>query len=143
MTQRRQWNSTLPAPTAPIARSPLRQTGTPKARKAIRPKKQRTGAEERAKHEREYGPPGRADWVQAQPSVASGKGPCVNAHTKGDGASRKGHYTTIAPLTDHEHRGELHQWGQRTFETHYGIDLAACAAETERLWLAHLAESAA
>ena len=121
--------SWLKSSTKPIARG-----GKPKARR------NRTAAETRAKHEHDYGPPGFVEWIREQPSVASGKGPCEAAHTEIRGAKLKGHWTTIVPLTRTEHIGELHQsMGQQTFQQHYGIDLEACAAGTQRLWLAHCA----
>lgn len=142
---RRAWNSTLPAPTAPIARSPLRQTRTPTARKPIRPKKRRTAAEERAKHEREYGPPGRVEFVNSLPCLVGVlcAGKMENAHVgkEGKGVGRKAHYTQIVPLCTGHHDACHH--GQQTFARAWNLDLAACQAETQRLWLAHLAESAA
>lgn len=106
-----------------------------------KPKRKRTAAEERAKFAREFGSKARADFVAALPSVASGHGPCVNAHVvKGDGGmGYKAGYLAIAPLTDYEHTRELHQHGPKWFQAKYEIDLEECAANTERLWQAHLA----
>lgn len=113
----------------PIARSSPKRT-------------RRTAAGQRKKFEREFGGQERHDWVEAQPSVASGKGPCVNAHVvKGDGGmSYKASARFIAPLTDFEHIEELHRYGPQWFEAKYGLDLAACAADTGKRWLSHLGE---
>ena len=91
---------------------------------------------------RAYHSPERANWTNAQPSVASGKGPCVNAHVDPDeglpsGVSRKGDYKWIVPLTVEEHRDQLHQWGQGTFQRHYGIYLAGKAREHQERWRQH------
>lgn len=92
--------------------------------------------------ERVYGGDERRAWVSRLPSVASGNGPCVNAHvTPPDGlpsgTGRKGDYVWIVPLTKAEH-DELHAIGEDTFQTKYGIDLAECAAETHAAWLDHI-----
>ena len=127
----------LPPRSAPLSRSWVKPPRTA----AIARKKKRTAAQERAKHEHDYGPPGFVEWIREQPSVASGKGPCEAAHTKIRGAKLKGHWTTIVPLTRQEHIGELHQsMGPQTFERHYGIDLASCAFDTHVRWLAHCTE---
>lgn len=88
----------------------------------------------------------RVNWTNAQPSVASGKGPCVNAHVDPDeglpsGVSRKGDYKWIVPLTVEEHRDQLHQWGQDTFQRHYGIYLPGKAREHEAKWRRHMYEA--
>jgi hypothetical protein len=72
-------------------------------------------------------------------------GPCEAAHVvKGDGGtSRKAGWESCAPLTHHEHIGELHQWGPRTFEAHYGISLEDAAANTRAAFLAYLAAKVA
>lgn len=90
---------------------------------------------------RVFGSYDRVEWVTAQPSVASGRGPCVNAHTKNGGAGRKADYIWIVPLTNFEHTAELHQHGQRTFERKYSIDLIQCAVDTEARWQTHLRET--
>lgn len=102
-----------------------------------RPKKKRTVAEERENFARVYGPPGFLEWIHAQPSVASGKGPCEAAHLGTAGVSRKGDWTTIVPLTRHEHRHELHQRGPSWFEATYTISLTDALAETRTRWAAH------
>jgi hypothetical protein len=114
--------SSLPPRTAFIVRSPIR-------RRRLR------AVESRAKLAREYGSAARIAWVSALPSVVSGQGPCVNAHTATGGLSRKAHHSSIVPLTVAEH-DELHQHGQRTFEAKYGVVLCAEAARVQAAWLA-------
>lgn len=114
-----------------------REQKTPK----IPLKRKRTVAEERAKHEREYGPPGYVEWIHAQPSVASGKGPCVAAHVgnKGAGVGRKADWDQTVPLLDNEHRHELHQIGHESFEAKYDISFEEQILRTQQGWQAHLA----
>lgn len=103
--------------------SPLRSSGKPgrKPRKA-------------SETVRIYGPPERREWFRTLPSVASGDGPCEMAHVRNGGIARKADARWTVPLTRHEHRVELHQWGPQTFEAHYGIDLDAEAEKTEAAW---------
>ncbi len=75
----------------------------------------------------------RKAFVKELPSCVSGHGPCVNAHIKGDGGSRKADYRFIVPLTDLEHR-TLHAMQPARFQAVYGVDLDQAAAETERAW---------
>lgn len=91
---------------------------------------------------RTYGSKARVAWVRALPSVVSGKGPCVNAHVRGDGAGRKADYCWIVPLTRDEHDG-LHFVGVRAFEHGYSVDLKELAAETQRAWEQHCSEKEA
>lgn len=98
----------------------------------------RTQAQKDANWLRAFGSVERAGWVNARPSVATGRGPCVNAHVKSGGTSRKADYIWIVPLTWHEHANELHQHGQKTFERLYGIDLIEEAVKTELAWQAFL-----
>jgi hypothetical protein len=85
-----------------------------------------------------YGTPERIAWVQRQPSVVSGESPCVNAHTRGDGVSRKADACWIVPLTATEH-DELHRVGLKSFEAAYNIDLAHAASITDARWEQHYA----
>lgn len=87
----------------------------------------------RADFLRIYGSKERVEWVKSLPSIASGRTPCVNAHTATGGMGRKADYTTIVPLTHEEHE-ELHRKGQRTFEAKYGVDLREAAIHIERRW---------
>jgi len=89
-----------------------------------------------------YGSKERVAWVKSQRSVASGKGPCVNAHTRGDGAGRKAGARWIVPLTDAEHR-ELHRIGVASFEKKYGLNLDFMAAQTAMAYDAHINRDAA
>jgi hypothetical protein len=83
-----------------------------------------------AEFERCYHSEARVLWVQALPSVVSGKGPCQNAHTKGDGAGRKAGYQWIVPLTESEHE-QLHKRGKASFEAAHQIDLDHEASLTD------------
>lgn len=85
---------------------------------------------------RAYGSLDRVEWVRSLPSVASGKRPCVNAHVRTGGMGRKADARWIVPLTWEEHE-RLHRRGPAWFETTYGIDLDAKAAETEVAWQAY------
>jgi hypothetical protein len=114
--------SALPPRAAFIARSPIRR-------------RRLSGPAARAKLDREYGSAARIAWVSSLPSVVSGQGPCVNAHTATGGLSRKAHHSSIVPLTVAEH-DELHQHGQQTFEAKYQVDLRAEAAMVQATWLA-------
>lgn len=107
----------------------------PREKKArTSPRKHNTKREAR-EFQRCFGSPERVAFVQALPSVVSGKGPCVCAHVRGGGASRRGDARWTVPLTDAEHQ-EMHR-GQASFAMRYGLDLAALAEETERSWVAH------
>ena len=94
---------------------------------------------ERRKREREraYGPPERREWVQGQPSVVSGRTPCVNAHVPDpegpSGMGRKADARWVVPLTLEEEM-ELHRVGIETFQARHDIDLTEAARETERQW---------
>ena len=90
---------------------------------------------------RAYGSVERVQWMQRQPSVASGDGPCVNAHVSPpdglpSGIGRKADYVWVVPLTEAEHT-ELHAVGEETFQRRKGIDLAECAAEVHLRWIAY------
>lgn len=127
--------------TQPIAKSS--PGGTPRTRKPIKTvKKAKSSAKQTANWRRAFGSVERVEFVKALPSVASGKGPCVNAHVRTGGTSRKADACWIVPLTDYEHRHELHQHGARWFEAKYSVDLEACAVATEAAWLTHLEEAA-
>ena len=92
----------------------------------------------KAEYARIYGSEERVEWVKAEPSVATGRSPCVNAHVvKGDGGmSYKASAKYIAPLTHEEHM-ELHRIGQHSFEQKYGLSLEFAAEQTEQAWQAH------
>lgn len=95
-------------------------------------------AKEREEFARTYGSKERVEWTRRQPSVASGKGPCVNSHVSpGEGlphgTGRKHDYKWIVPLTRDEER-ELHQIGQASFQAKYGIYLPGKAEEHHAAW---------
>ena len=110
--------------------SPLRRTPLKRGKPVNRVNRARRASE----FARCYGSVERVEWVKREPSAASDKRPCVNAHIRNGGAGRKADYRYIVPLTDEEHI-ELHAYGKTWFEDRYGIDLEKAAAETERLWL--------
>jgi hypothetical protein len=126
----------------PLRRGWIKPSAKASLRKSRIKPKRLTAAEKREKFAREYHSDAFVRWIRSLPSVASGHGPCVAAHTENDGKSRKGSWKTIVPLTDTEHREE-HQHGRQTFEAKYGIDIKACAARTAAAWLAHSQEEAA
>lgn len=87
-----------------------------------------------------FGGEERIQWMHWQPSVVSGRVPCVNAHTANGGKSRKAGYQTIVPLTYVEHQ-ELHQHGVDTFGLKYGVDLVAEAVKINDRWEQYLRTS--
>ena len=118
--------TSMPKPTKPIART---------AR--VKPvNRERRSAEWRRAYESED----RVQWIQGQPSVISGDGPCDNVHIRGDGASRKAGAEWIIPMTRAEH-DELHHIGLASFEQKYGISLYLAAKYIQRKWEAHLKAS--
>src|SRR4051812_21381777 len=100
----------------------------------------RTEAAKMEEFERKYGSVDRVLWMQRQPSVVSGKTPCVNAHIGHDGMARKSHHTTIVPLTREEHDlMNAVNGGIDTFCERYATSieqLLAYAAEIEARWQA-------
>lgn len=86
-----------------------------------------------ADYARIYGSVDRVQWIAAQPSVASGRGPCVGHHVQGGGGSRKADACWIVPITASEH-AELHQHGKRWFEAKYGVNLDTLVAQTDKFW---------
>ena len=96
---------------------------------------------EQEKFEREFGSKERVEWTQQQPSVASGKRPCVNAHVDPgvglpSGTGRRGDYRWIVPVTEEEHT-EMHAHGEKTFQARYGIYLPGKAREHQERWRRH------
>lgn len=116
----------------------MKKPGLPRRRRELsrsaltakRGRIRRNAARQAKNLERAYGGESRIAWVARQPSVVSGQGPCENVHVRIGGASFKADARWIVPMTAEEHR-ELHQWGKKTFERHYHIDLDALAAETD------------
>ena len=78
----------------------------------------------------------RVAWINAQPSVVSGRFPCINAHVVSGGMGLKAEARWIAPLTHEEHL-ELHSSGITTFQNKYGVNLLEAAIWTERRWRQH------
>ena len=91
---------------------------------------------------RKYGPKGRTEFVKALGCLVANKrvfgiqscvGQIDNAHTEIEGASRKGHYTTIVNLCRGHHL-ELGKSRAR-FESRYEFDLDYEAALVEEQWV--------
>lgn len=78
---------------------------------------------------------GAGGMINRSPCLVAGctQGPCENAHTKGEGMGRKGHYTTVVPLCPGHHH-ESHTAGVVTFAARYGLDLAAEARRIATMW---------
>lgn len=83
--------------------------------------------------ERAFGGEERLAWIRRQPSVVSGKTPCVAAHVRGGGEARRADACWTVPMLYEEHE-EMHHTGQRTFAQQHGLDLDALAIEYERRW---------
>lgn len=90
---------------------------------------------------RAYDSPEFVEWIRVQPSIASGKGPCVAAHSRTGGTRRKADACWNVPLTQAEH-DELHDHGIKTFEAKFGISLAFHAPRIWQQWLAFKGASA-
>ena len=116
-----------------MKRTPLKRTA--QLRRAT-PVKARNTTRRAREFVRAYGGVSRVLWVQRQPSVVSGKGPCENCHVAADGAGRKADARWIVPLTFDEHR-LLHAIGKASFEALTGVDLDAAAVATECAWQAY------
>lgn len=88
-----------------------------------------------ADFERAFGGQERVDWMRWQPSVVSGKTPCVSAHVRGGGEARRADAEWTVPMTWQEHQA-MHDTGQESYAAQHGLDLDALAIETERRWQA-------
>ncbi|HSH44398.1 MAG TPA: hypothetical protein VK966_00945 [Longimicrobiales bacterium] len=110
--------------------STLRRKQPPRTRTAL-PK--RNPARRDREWARAYGSEDRVAWVQRQPSVVSGKRPCVNAHVRTGGTGRKADARWIVPLTWEEHE-DLHRVGVATFQREHGVDLEAEARRVDAEW---------
>ena len=74
----------------------------------------------------------KAVWTRELPSVVDGDQHSIEAvHVRSRGAG--GTSADLVPMTTVQHR-ELHSWGIKTFEAHYGLDLTRIAAELEEIW---------
>ena len=120
-----------------------------RAKKPCRPKAVNPARRKR-EWDRAYGSKERVQWVRTLPCVACGRvGFSENAHVtntdKSGGGSRRAGYQCIAPLCGYlwsilnNCHGALHRLGPASFQLRYHIDLASCAAATEKAWLARCA----
>lgn len=88
--------------------------------------------------ERAFGGEERDEWIKWQPSVVSGKTPCVAAHVRGGGVAYRADACWTVPMLYVEHQ-EMHNVGQRTYAARHGLDLEALAIETDRRFQLYLA----
>lgn len=80
----------------------------------------------RATFERAFGGEDHDEWIKWQPSVVSGKTPCVAAHVRGGGVAYRADACWTVPMTYAEHQ-EMHNVGQKTYAARHGLDLDALA----------------
>ena len=126
--------------------------GRRKARRTCKTQEARLKAKrdkesERAEWERQYHSEERCEWTTRQPSVLSGKGPCVNAHVSPrrglpSGTSRKADYRWIVPVTQEEHQ-LMHDKGEGTVGAKFGVYLPGKAAGHQAAWLRYRARVSA
>lgn len=102
----------------------------------------------RKRHTREwiraYGSPERCEFVKGLPCVVCGFVPSENAHIETGGMGRKADADKIVPLCGlaaelalFDRVGchtILHAAGRESLEKLRGLDLSACARETEKAW---------
>lgn len=150
----RAWNSTLPRPSKPLRNKTPMPRGASQLKRSGPIKAKPRSAKEFA---RIYGSKARVKFVERLPCAACGYAGEVrreNAHTKNDGLSRKGHYTTIIPLCraftvedfrDEDGRSALNCHGRQHAPNGgwlaIGMTAESCrraAALTEEAWQAHL-----
>lgn len=130
----RAWNSTLPAPRAPLRAGPAKKK-TAAQRKRAKERKARAFA-------RTYGSLERVLFVRyALECVVEGCGGLPeNAHLDGEGMGRKGHYTRVAPICRRHHRtrkDSLHALGSvEAFDRVHHTDLEAAAVRTDEAFQA-------
>lgn len=125
MAQRRQWNSTLPAPSKPIERGP----GPKRSRKPIRvrgkPRFKVSGVKDEPYRE----------YIRGLACLLTGREghkcrgivECAHVKAKGAGGVDRGN---CIPLCARAH-GESHHQGQHTFEMIWDVHLAERAKELE------------
>lgn len=117
-------------------KKPMKQGGRLKTRKRVNPVNRER---KDANWKRAYHSVARVKFVERLPCAACGDTEPPerdNAHTKNDGASRKGHYTTIIPLC---HRCHGRQHGPNGGWMAIGMTAEGrerAAAQTEALWQA-------
>jgi hypothetical protein len=80
----------------------------------------------RARFEAAYGSQANVERIRALPCVICGRTPSEAAHVRSRGAG--GTWRDIVPLCTTHHRMQ-HDMGIRSFERHYGVDLAELAAD--------------
>lgn len=91
---------------------------------------------------RTYHSKARVEFIKSMPCAYCRARDCVNAHTTGGGMSRKGDYTTIAPLCHRCHSAyDEHRFPFNSPLARTGIAFAAEYAE--RAWLAFAGGEAA
>lgn len=92
-----------------------------------------------------YGDAERRAWMTRQPCAFCGGHPCMSAHIRGGGTSRKADATETLPMcrTCHdEYDGRSKPWGRVTFLANRGLtfdDVLRMAAEAEDRWQAYAA----
>jgi hypothetical protein len=127
-----QHNSTIAAPTQPIARS-----STPARSARIKPKPRPPAETERA-----HGPVEYREWMKSQRCIVRGcrAQPCDSAHIRSGGTSRKADWTETVPLCSTRprdgYRGHHEQYDARkkSFPLEHDLDMAAEAAANQRRW---------
>lgn len=144
---RRQWNSSLPAPTKPIARRSPKAGERKGGRTAVKKVNRKRKASRFVKH---YGSKARVEWVKALgceahvilPNAPLGFSHRIdNAHAWKDGGV-KGPPESIVPLCRACHMA--YDEYLAPFDTEDAREkVKAHAADVERRWLNHLAEQAA
>lgn len=92
---------------------------------------------------RSYHSSERVEFVKALPCIVPGCRirPSENAHIRTDGLSRKGPYVEVVPACSGHHRtraDSMHALSFAEFEAEHLVDLAALAADTERIWRRHI-----
>ena len=106
---------------------------------ATKPVKAHNAEREAAEFARCFGSEERVKWFQRMGCCICGATPSDNAHTRGDGGSRRADACWIVPLCRRHHTtgvDSIHNIGRESFEAAFSIDLDATAAEFHARWLA-------
>jgi len=127
-------NSTLPAPTKPMRRSPPKKSIEERGAIAKKARRTRSPGAAAKRFERGFGSLERVEFIQSLPCIVCGRGPVEAAHAKSRGAG--GGPDDLLPLCGGPdgHHAEQHRIGVRTFEKRHGVNLKASAAVHARLW---------
>lgn len=88
-------------------------------------------------YERAFGGEVHQEWIRWQPSVVTGRTPCVAAHVRGGGIARRADACWTVPMTYFEHQ-RMHNQGQESYAAEHGLDLDALAIETDRRFREYL-----